>query len=61
MRAIRRPGLTLVDLLVVIAILVILAGLLFPVFATARDAATEVAAALDVPRKRAYRIAIGLD
>jgi 16S rRNA (cytidine1402-2'-O)-methyltransferase len=28
---------------------------------TARDAATEVAAALDVPRKRAYRIAIGLD
>ena len=29
--------------------------------ATARDAATEVAAALDVPRKRAYRIAIGLD
>ena len=29
--------------------------------ATARDAATEVAAALEVPRKRAYRIAIGLD
>jgi 16S rRNA (cytidine1402-2'-O)-methyltransferase len=29
--------------------------------ASARDAASEVASALDVPRKRAYRIAIGLD
>ena len=29
--------------------------------ATARDAAAEVAAALGVPRKRAYGVAIGLD
>jgi prepilin-type N-terminal cleavage/methylation domain-containing protein len=35
----QRPGFTLIELLVVIGIIAILAGLLFPVFASAREAA----------------------
>jgi prepilin-type N-terminal cleavage/methylation domain-containing protein/prepilin-type processing-associated H-X9-DG protein len=35
----RRPGFTLIELLVVIAIIAILAAILFPVFASAREAA----------------------
>jgi general secretion pathway protein G len=39
----RSAGFTLIELLTVIAILAILAGLLFPVFATARGKAREIA------------------
>ncbi|MBX7132379.1 MAG: type II secretion system GspH family protein [Fimbriimonadaceae bacterium] len=37
----KRLGFTLIELLVVLAILVILAGILFPVFASARDSARQ--------------------
>jgi len=57
MRALRRPGFTLIELLVVIAIISILASILMPVFARAREKGRQAACVSNV---RQIAIAMGM-